>query len=88
MSANPFQKLIDNLDREIEDELNDPTIQPHHHGRPVGYNSGCKGPLCRKSQRDRMRRPGASATNPWIDEYLVERLEEHKASLAKKNKVA
>ena len=84
-----LKSLTAQLDVEIDKELADPNILPQHHGRPIGYNNGCKGPLCRKSQRDRMRAKGGTPHNPLIDEYLEYRLSKHQESLKqKKEKVA
>ena len=87
MSA--LEQLAKKLEAEVDAELADPSVPAHHHGRPIGYNNGCKGPLCRKQQRDRLRRKGSSPANPWADEYLEARLTAHRESLKeKKEKVA
>lgn len=90
MTNNPFEKMFAALEEGVDKELADPNVPAHHHGRPIGYNNGCKGPLCRKSQRDRMRQKnGRGPANPVLDAYLEERLAEHQQHLKnKKEKVA
>lgn len=83
-------KMVADIAKEVDEELADKSVPAHHHGRPIGYNNGCKGPLCRKAQRDRLRQPnGRGSANPMADAYLELRLTEHKKSLKnKKAKVA
>ena len=89
MSDNPFDKLFAATKDEVDRELADPGFPPAHHGRPIGYNSGCRGPLCKKSQRDRLRSRNGTSRSELIDEYLEYRLNEHKESLKQnKEKVA
>lgn len=69
------------LDRKIRAELSDPHFPEYHHGRPIGYNTGCRGPLCTKSQRDRIRdyypaRKPRGAFDPMLEQYLETKLEE------------
>lgn len=40
---------------EVLEEINDPGYLNRVHGRPATYNAGCRGPLCRKMNRDRAR---------------------------------
>lgn len=84
-----LERLVQNLKLEVDAELANPEIPSDNHGRPIGYHKGCRGPLCKKQHRDRLRRPDQSPLNPWMDEYLEGRLEVHKESLKdKKEKVA
>ncbi|AKJ72532.1 hypothetical protein GMA7_96 [Gordonia phage GMA7] len=85
---NEIEKLLADLVARVDAELEDHTIPSHLHGRPSGYNKGCKGPLCTKSNRDRVRLPGTASRTPIEDMYLNQRLAEHKESLKKKDKVA
>ena len=83
-----FNKLIGDLEAQVNAELADTSIRPDKHGRPIGYRDGCKGPLCLKNHRDRLRKPGQVAANPWADAYLDERLAQHKEALKQGEKVA
>lgn len=85
---NIMQKLEAELSAAVDAELNDPAIRPDKHGRPIGYRDGCKGPLCLKNHRERLRKPGQASANPWADAYLEERLAQHKESLKQGEKVA
>lgn len=81
--------MVADLAKEVEAELADPNIRPDQHGRPIGYHKGCRGPLCRKQNRERQRGKNQTSANPWADAYLESRLTEHKESLKnKKEKVA
>lgn len=86
--SNALDKMIEQLEKQVQAELSNPDIRPDQHGRPIGYHNGCRGPLCKKINRDRQRKPGQSSTNPWLDTYLEARLEEHKAELRKKEVAA
>lgn len=37
-------------------ELSDPLYTDHTHGRKGTYSAGCRGPLCKKNERDTKRR--------------------------------
>lgn len=43
---------MDSLIRAIEKELANPKHSHRVHGRRWTYNAGCRGPLCRKANRD------------------------------------
>lgn len=78
----------DQVGREVDQELNDPRFPKHHHGRPIGYNSGCRGPLCRKSQRDRIRnnypaKKRRGPDNPMLEQYLEIKLIQLREDLRK-----
>lgn len=38
---------------EVLQEVANPAFQQREHGKPAVYNEGCRGPLCRKTLRDR-----------------------------------
>lgn len=78
---NALEKLTAQLAAQVDAELSSQCVQAHHHGRPIGYHNGCRGPLCKKHHRDRLRKPGSAPANPFLDAYLEERLREHKESL-------
>lgn len=82
MSTDPVKELYDQLDQEIQQELERATIPAHWHGRPVGYNNGCKGPLCTAIQRNRTRvHSKAVSINPIKDAYLLAKITEYQQSL-------
>lgn len=73
---------------EIANELADPTYANRTHGTRSCVNAGCKGPLCSKYHRDRMReiyrkkhpdqkaqRPGPE--DPERDAFLAEIIAAH-----------
>ncbi|AKJ71900.1 hypothetical protein TIN4_103 [Tsukamurella phage TIN4] len=78
--------MLSELGKEVDAELADNNFPAHHHGRPIGYHNGCRGPLCKKQHRDRLRRPGAVSASEIQDAYLEMRLNEHKKSLKDKKK--
>lgn len=47
---------IEQLPKEVIDELSDPKLGGRRHYSRRTYNSGCRGPLCRAVERDRARR--------------------------------
>lgn len=79
--------MLADLGKEVDAELSDPAFPAHHHGRPIGYNKGCRGPLCTKNLRDRKRADGGTSANEIKDAYLEMRLKDHQLSL-KTNKKA
>jgi len=86
--------MSDNIAQEVMDEILDPEYDVMTHGTKYTYSSGCKGPLCRKAERDacarryRARnknnvkqyrpRPGA-----YPEEWLQEMIDWHRAERAK-----
>ena len=64
------------IEDQVDKELADNSFAPSKHGTPSCYNKGCRGPLCRKAQRDRVKRYQGSAAVNMFDEYLEARLEE------------
>lgn len=48
-------KTLDTLRRAIELELANPAHISRTHGRRWTYNKGCRGPLCRRANREYMR---------------------------------
>jgi hypothetical protein len=40
----------------IREEIEDPRFLSKRHGTRVAYNAGCRGALCRKANRDNMRK--------------------------------
>lgn len=79
-----------NLVLEILDELNNPRYASRTHGRRACVNAGCKGPLCRKFTRDRMRElyreqnPNPSRkrgpADPEVDQFLETVIRAHASS--------
>lgn len=47
--------MWDELDAEVRNELSDPTHANRTHYRKATYAAGCRGPLCRKAERDEGR---------------------------------
>lgn len=52
--------MTDDLISKIVDELTDPEYSGKTHGCRTTYKTGCKGPLCLKSERDRSNRKRAN----------------------------
>lgn len=48
--------LFSNLPWDVQLELSDPFYTDRTHGKKPTYQSGCRGPLCRKNERDTKRR--------------------------------
>lgn len=63
--------------KEVNDELADPTFATYRHGSPGTYNKGCKGPLCRKANRDRAHKGAGLDSARSMDPYLASRIHEH-----------
>jgi hypothetical protein len=53
--------VLDNLPDDVREELSDPKYWGRKHYSRATYASGCRGPLCRKSERDRGRYRNADA---------------------------
>ncbi|QGH76146.1 hypothetical protein SEA_JELLYBONES_3 [Gordonia phage Jellybones] len=90
MSVDTIEEYIAKLKAQVDAELASPNIAAHKHGRPIGYADGCKGPLCLKQHRDRIRSQNKNmkASNPIRDAYLEQRLAEYQESLKKGTEVA
>lgn len=80
--------MNEELARAIADEINDPAYAGRTHGRRGCVNAGCKGPLCRKFNRDRQRilyqqsnpiakRRRGVTSDPELDLFLDELIEAH-----------
>lgn len=81
MSVSAPEKLATLAD-EIIAELSDPKFITRTHGSRGTHNDGCKGPMCRKANRDRMRvvKNGAPQKRFKGTEEILEKLiAEHKA---------
>lgn len=64
--------------KEVDDELGDELYENCTHGTAYCYGKGCRGPICRKLNRDRKRSARDSDAGPGpLDEYLNFRLSEH-----------
>lgn len=47
---------INQIPEDVQDELTDPKFGTRKHYSRVTYSLGCRGPLCKKAERDRARR--------------------------------
>lgn len=47
--------LVEQLYREVQAELEDTDYKSRRHGVKATYSAGCRGPLCRKGNRDAVR---------------------------------
>lgn len=63
--------------KEVNDELADPRFNTYRHGSPSTYQKGCKGPLCRKANRDRAHKGAGSESARAMDPYLSKRIHAH-----------
>ncbi|UTN91163.1 hypothetical protein SEA_POKYPUPPY_3 [Gordonia phage PokyPuppy] len=88
MNGDHITEYIEQLKAQVDAELASPNIAAHKHGRPIGYADGCKGPLCRKQHRDRIRGKHMKPSNPIRDAYLEQRMAEYQESLKKGTEVA
>jgi hypothetical protein len=78
---------------EVMDELLDPKFDTLTHGKKYTFTKGCRGPLCKKAERDvcaaRYRRRKGNAAGPYKprydrpDEWLQEMMEWHWSERAK-----
>ena len=80
-----LELFIGKIAHEVEEELNDPEFPAHWHGRPIGTNNRCRGPLCKWGHRERMRRKNnRGPDNPYLDAYLEMCLVRHNNELREK----
>lgn len=77
MKGDPLDLRNLPIEEQVDRELADDQYLPSRHGTPAAYNKGCKGPLCRKAQRDRVKKARGSTTRNMMDDYLEARLAEH-----------
>lgn len=86
MSNTPEERLIleifGKIREEVDNEIASPICDPAQHGRPIGYSLGCRGPLCRRSNRDRQRKKNMASYSEMEDQYLERRLQELRNKLA------
>lgn len=69
---------------EVDAELSDEDYEANQHGTAYCYNKGCKGPICKKGNRDRRRATRGSDLGPApLDQYLDFRLTQHEATRKK-----
>ncbi|ANA85972.1 hypothetical protein BH766_gp02 [Gordonia phage Demosthenes] len=63
--------------KEVNDELADERFCTLRHGSPGTYHKGCRGPLCRKANRERVHKGRGSDSARAMDPYLESRTMEH-----------
>lgn len=81
--------LYMSMKEEIEDEIDDERFNRYWHGRPMGTNKGCRGPLCRMAQRNRVRpanNQNASIVRDTLIAVLHEVIKRERAELADADK--
>lgn len=67
--------------KDIDAELADQEHQTMTHGTAYCYGKGCKGPICRKGNRDRKRKSKGIVMEPYpFDEYIEFRYNQYMAS--------
>lgn len=56
MSETVYSDFISKVFEEVKLELNDPDFSTRQHGHTPTYTAGCRGPLCRRYERNRQRK--------------------------------
>lgn len=79
------------LEQEVKEEVEDPRFMEKRHGTRACYRAGCRGPLCKRSERLIRRRYRTAAREPYqssLDELLLPFQEEHNKDFINREKAS
>jgi hypothetical protein len=65
--------MSDNIAQEVMDEILDPEFDEMTHGNKHSYSAGCRGPLCRKAERDACARRYRARADREVKDYAPRR---------------
>ena len=82
---------MNTLEQEVKEEVDNPLFITKRHGTRACYRAGCRGPLCKRSERIIRRRYRDAAREPYqnsLDQLLLPLQEQHNQEFKSREKAS